>query len=65
MNVCQAQLAVCPLGLFSCDDPKIAIVLNGKDGGMLQGISPGTTLCAVAGPGGAFRRVLKVTVTPP
>lgn len=65
VNLCQAALARCPASAFLCDDPRIALVENGPDGVELKGISPGTTVCSVLGPGQAFRSVLSVTVTPP
>lgn len=63
--LCKEGLAVCPAGVLLCDDPRVASIENGPDGPELKGISPGKTLCSVSGPGGAFRRVLRVTVTRP
>ncbi len=63
VNVCKAGLIVCPVSSFICDDAKVAVVENGAEGAMLKGLSPGTTLCSVRGHGGAFRRLIRVTVT--
>ena len=62
LNVCKAGLVRCPVSSFLCDDPKVAIIEGGADGAVLKGLSAGTTLCSVLGPGTAFRRVLRVTV---
>jgi len=64
MNLCKEGLTVCPVTTAMCDDPQVAIIENGKDGAVVKGIGPGTTLCAIMG-SGAFRRVMKVTVTAP
>jgi hypothetical protein len=53
----------CPVSAFLCDDPRVAIVRNGKDGAELAGVAKGTTLCSALGLGGASRRVFRVTVT--
>jgi hypothetical protein len=63
INVCKAGLTVCPVSSFMCDDPKVAVVENGADGALVKGVSPGTTLCSVRGHEGAFRRLMRVTVT--
>lgn len=63
--LCKKGLAVCPASVSLCDDPRVATIENGPEGPELKGLSPGTTLCSTAGPGGAFRRVLRVTVVPP
>lgn len=63
--LCKEGLAVCPSSVSLCDDPKIAFIENGPDGPELRGVSPGTTLCSSSGPGGAHRRVLRVTVVLP
>ncbi|HEX9048953.1 MAG TPA: hypothetical protein VF841_00300 [Anaeromyxobacter sp.] len=65
LNLCRAGLVACPASASLCDDPKVARVENGPDGAELKAGSPGTTLCSVLGPGRAFRRVLRVTVTAP
>jgi hypothetical protein len=65
VNLCKAGLAACPATTFLCDDPKVARIENGPDGPELKAISPGTTLCSLLGPGRAFRRLLRVTVTAP
>ncbi len=65
VNLCKAGLAACPATTFLCDAPDVARIENGPDGPELKAISPGTTLCSLLGPGRAFRRVLRVTVTAP
>ncbi len=65
VNLCKAGLAACPATTFLCDDPKVARIENGPDGPELKAVSPGATLCSVLGPGRAFRRLLRVTVTAP
>jgi hypothetical protein len=64
LNLCKEGLTVCPVTTSMCDDPKVAVIENEKEGAVVRGISPGTTLCAIMG-SGAFRRVMKVTVTTP
>ncbi len=61
-NVCKIGLARCPVSSFLCDDPKVATIEGGAEGAVLKGVSAGTTLCSVLGPGTAFRRVFRVTV---
>jgi hypothetical protein len=63
VNLCKAELTVCPVSTFACDDPKVAVVENGPEGAVVKGISPGTTLCVVFGHERAFRHVVRVTVT--
>lgn len=63
--LCKEGLAVCPASVSLCDDPGIASIENGPGGPELRGHSPGTTVCSAAGPGGAHRRVLRVTVVLP
>jgi hypothetical protein len=65
VKLCKSGLAMCPAAAFLCDDPKVALIENGPEGVELKGISRGTTVCSVLGPGQAFRSVLSVTVTPP
>ncbi len=65
LNLCKSGLAACVAAQVICDDPKVARIENGPGGPELKGISPGSTLCSVSGAGGAFRRVLRVTVRPP
>jgi hypothetical protein len=62
VNLCKARLAFCPVGGFMCDDPKVAIILNEKDGAEVRGVAPGTTLCATFGYMNVNRRVIKVVV---
>jgi hypothetical protein len=64
-DVCKAQLIVCPVSSSMCDAPAIAVVENGADGAVVKGVSPGTTLCSVRGPGAAFFRLMRVTVVAP
>jgi hypothetical protein len=63
VNVCKAGLIVCPVSSSICDDAKVAVIENGTEGAVVKGVSPGTTLCSVRGHGGAFRRLIRVTVT--
>jgi hypothetical protein len=64
-NLCKARLAFCPVGGFMCDDPKVAIILNEKDGAEVRGVGSGTTLCATFGVMNVNRRVIKVVVGAP
>jgi hypothetical protein len=64
-ELCKAGLIVCPVSTSVCDAPAIAVVENGADGAVVKGVSPGTTLCSVRGPGAAFFRLMRVTVVPP
>ena len=63
-NVCAAKLIVCPASNLICDDPKIAVMENGPQGAVVEGVAPGTTLCSAHGPGNAFFVLMRVTVTP-
>jgi hypothetical protein len=62
VNLCKARLAFCPVGGFMCDDPKVAVILNEKDGAEVRGVGTGTTLCATFGVMNVNRRVIKVVV---
>lgn len=64
-SLCGSGLVSCPVSTFMCDDPKIAVIENGPQGAVLRAVGPGTTLCAVAGSAGTFRRILRVTVSAP
>ena len=66
-NVCQSGQVICPPRTPICDDLKIVDVVDTPDGMAFKGISPGTTLCSVAGGTGAtlgygFRRLFQITV---
>jgi len=61
-SLCGSGLVSCPVSTFMCDDPKVAIIENGPQGAVLRAVAPGTTLCAVSGSAGTFRRILRVTV---
>ena len=65
LSLCKAGLVPCPVSTSLCDDPKVAVIRNAPDGAELKGLSAGTTLCSALGFQTAFRRVLRVTVTPP
>ncbi|MFL5274178.1 MAG: hypothetical protein ACJ79R_04835 [Anaeromyxobacteraceae bacterium] len=64
LKLCQSGLVHCPASTVLCDDPKVARIENGADGAELKGVAPGETTCSALGFGTAFRRVLRVTVTP-
>jgi hypothetical protein len=63
-NLCASGIVPCPAASFLCDDPNVARIERGADGAVLQGVAPGTTLCAVTGSAGN-RRILRVTVGAP
>ena len=63
--LCGSGIVSCPVSTFMCDDPKVAVIENGPQGAVLRAVAPGTTLCAVAGSVGTFRRILRVTVKTP
>ena len=60
-DVCTSGQIVCPARAPICDDPKVAIPVDGSGGLGFQGVGPGTTLCSAASSAGP-RRIFRITV---
>lgn len=61
ISICKTGTIICPARFPICDDISIATVRDGKDGLVIVGVKPGTTLCSVMSAVGV-RFVYAVTV---
>ena len=65
VDICKTGTIACPANNPICDDTSIVgAEINGVQGLVFKGLTPGTTLCsAAAGSGFGMRRVYRVTVS--
>jgi len=61
VSICKTGTIACPARFPICDDISIATVRDGKDGLVIVGVKPGTTLCSVVS-AAAVRFLYAVTV---